>query len=98
MKKEKCISDAMLCQVKAELALDHAIDKLEKNPERASELIGEIAILKQNLEILRREVILEKVADQLFLADPNKSCEVTIKLDWEIEKLLRKADKIIEAN
>lgn len=101
MAKEKCISDAVMCQVKAEMALDHALDKIAKNPRRLQNepnLKEEILILIQNLEILRREVILEKVNDQLAMMDRSKPCEVTIRLEWEIEKLIEKAKEVISAS
>lgn len=98
MGKEKCISDAVMCQVKAEMALDHVLDKVIKNPERLQNepnLKEEISILIQNLELLRREVIFEKVNDQLVVMDQNEPCEVTIRLEWEIEKLIAKAKEIV---
>lgn len=101
MAKEKCISDAVMCQVKAEMALDHALDKIARNPERLQNepnLEEELSILLQNLEILRREVIMEKVSDQLAIMDRNKPCEVTIRLEWEIEKLIEKAKEVISAS
>lgn len=101
MAKEKCISDAVMCQVKAEMALDHALDKIARNPERLQNepnIKEELSILLQNLEILRREVIMEKVSDQLAIMDRNKPCEVTIRLEWEIEKLIEKAKEVISAS
>lgn len=101
MAKEKCISDAVMCQVKAEMTLDHALDKIARNPERLQNepnLKEELSILLQNLEILRREVIMEKVSDQLAIMDRNKPCEVTIRLEWEIEKLIEKAKEVISAS